>query len=262
MDNSNRTLVPVRVVSENLGMAITWDEGAQRVGINNEMFLTIGSATAMVRGASVTMDTRALIVGGRTYVPLRFVSENFGVGVDWAHNNLGGIDVFLYTDPDSLPVTGPEPTPELEPEPQPQPGNDYSALDAGLPKNKDDIIHQVWGFTTIKDEVVDAYLNAASSTIKLTGNTIEMYLPQMPVGCGWDVRTSALLKGEVIERNDRYINSVGGEVVSFSVNWSTQEDYSISIGLDRDMEPWCISNMSNLSYIYSDGRIETSYRQR
>ncbi|WP_081739824.1 copper amine oxidase N-terminal domain-containing protein [Paenibacillus sp. JCM 10914] len=45
--------------------------------------LTIGSKEAVVDGKKVTMDTPAKSIKGRTYVPLRFVSENLGIPVSW-----------------------------------------------------------------------------------------------------------------------------------------------------------------------------------
>ena len=92
----NRTLVPVRVVSEELGAAVTWKQDTQQVQIENGrtyITLTIGSAEAVVDGKSVplpdgvpaTMAADGTAAGSltRTMVPLRFVSEQLGAAVDF-----------------------------------------------------------------------------------------------------------------------------------------------------------------------------------
>ncbi|KEO80829.1 copper amine oxidase N-terminal domain-containing protein, partial [Tumebacillus flagellatus] len=45
--------------------------------------LRIGKDTATVDGASVKLDTKAVMKDDRTYVPLRFVSETLGADVKW-----------------------------------------------------------------------------------------------------------------------------------------------------------------------------------
>lgn len=45
--------------------------------------LAIGSATATVNGASTGLDVAPEILGGRTFVPIRFIAETFGADVNW-----------------------------------------------------------------------------------------------------------------------------------------------------------------------------------
>lgn len=45
--------------------------------------LPVGSPTATVNGATVTLDSPAVILGGRTLVPIRFISESLGATVGW-----------------------------------------------------------------------------------------------------------------------------------------------------------------------------------
>ncbi|HHT01616.1 MAG TPA: AMIN domain-containing protein [Firmicutes bacterium] len=80
-----RTLVPVRVVSENLGARVSWDgEGHVTILDNeNEIVLTVGSREVLLNGESISLDVSARIISGRTLVPLRFVSEIFGAQVAW-----------------------------------------------------------------------------------------------------------------------------------------------------------------------------------
>jgi len=45
--------------------------------------LAIGSTTATVNGTSVGLDVAPEILGGRTFVPIRFIAETFGADVKW-----------------------------------------------------------------------------------------------------------------------------------------------------------------------------------
>lgn len=81
-----RTLVPLRVVSENLGARVVWDEQARRVRVTLgtiEIALMIGQRQAEVNGRTVVLDVPGRIIRGRTLVPLRFVGESLGALVGW-----------------------------------------------------------------------------------------------------------------------------------------------------------------------------------
>lgn len=47
------------------------------------LMLQVGSSTATVNGPSRVMQRPAEVTGGRTYIPLRFVSESLGAIVNW-----------------------------------------------------------------------------------------------------------------------------------------------------------------------------------
>lgn len=85
-----KTLVPVRAISEALGAQVTWDEATQTVSIKKDdtvVVMTPGSATVFVNGIPVTMDAPAEKNCSRTYVPLRFLAETFGLDVTWDGDN-------------------------------------------------------------------------------------------------------------------------------------------------------------------------------
>jgi hypothetical protein len=86
IDANQRTLVPVRFVAESLGAKVGWEGKNRTVPISRDgqdIRLTIGSATAIVNGKQLELDTQAVMTGGRTFVPLRFVSEVLGAEVKW-----------------------------------------------------------------------------------------------------------------------------------------------------------------------------------
>jgi hypothetical protein len=85
-----RILVPLRVLAEALGLEVTWNGEAGRVGlkrvsgeVTHEATLDVGGNVAMVDGVPVGLDVPALIDGGRTLVPLRFAAEAMGAAVSW-----------------------------------------------------------------------------------------------------------------------------------------------------------------------------------
>ncbi|WP_160315582.1 copper amine oxidase N-terminal domain-containing protein, partial [Thermincola ferriacetica] len=86
IDKNNRTLVPVRFVSEALGAKVDWNAETRVVTISKEdrtITLKIGESKAAVNGRTRYFDTKAVIAGSRTMVPLRFISECLGATVEW-----------------------------------------------------------------------------------------------------------------------------------------------------------------------------------
>jgi hypothetical protein len=86
INDAGRTMVPVRFIAEAMGLAVQWNPEKRQVvitGEETEVILTIDSCIAMVDGTPVKMDSKAIIVDGRTFVPLRFVAEAFGFEVQW-----------------------------------------------------------------------------------------------------------------------------------------------------------------------------------
>lgn len=85
-NETGRAMVPLRFVSEQMGARVDWLRETRQVRITyNEttILLTIGSHVVLVNGLPVEIDSPAEIVNGRTYVPLRFVSEALGATAAW-----------------------------------------------------------------------------------------------------------------------------------------------------------------------------------
>ncbi|MBN2852117.1 MAG: glucosaminidase domain-containing protein [Clostridia bacterium] len=85
---NSRTLVPVRFIAEEIGADVIWDGDNRTVKIvkgNISLFLRIGSYVVEYNnGESYQLsDVAPLIINDRTYVPVRLISNAFGVGVDW-----------------------------------------------------------------------------------------------------------------------------------------------------------------------------------
>ncbi len=87
---SDRTLVPIRALAENMGFTVLWDDSTRTVTVKSEdteIVLTIDNDKATVNGEERTLDVPARITNDRTFIPLRFVSENMGAKVDWNGEN-------------------------------------------------------------------------------------------------------------------------------------------------------------------------------
>ena len=81
-----RVLVPVRFISEQLGAEVKWDADNMAVNIikdGTNLGIKIGEKSYTVNGIRSSMDTEAFIKDGRTFVPIRFISEGLDVDVEW-----------------------------------------------------------------------------------------------------------------------------------------------------------------------------------
>lgn len=83
---SDRVLVPIRFIFENLDADVEWDDQtktASITGAGTEIAVTVDNQVAKVNGADKQMDVPVRLIGDRTLVPLRFLSEELGYTVDW-----------------------------------------------------------------------------------------------------------------------------------------------------------------------------------
>ena len=83
---NERTMLPARFVSENLGASVKWDENKREVTITKDstvIVITIDSQTALVNGRAIVLESPAFIENARTYTPLRFIAEKLGARVEW-----------------------------------------------------------------------------------------------------------------------------------------------------------------------------------
>lgn len=86
----SRVLVPLRGVFEKMGATVEWHPSTRTVLAakgSTLVELRIGSRIAKVNDRPVTLDVPAMIVRGRTLVPLRFVSESMGGLVQYQSEN-------------------------------------------------------------------------------------------------------------------------------------------------------------------------------
>lgn len=113
IDKNSRTLCPLRTVADSLGMQVEWDANDRsasftidqnmstiyedNIRIVEKVTFKIGSKQYLKTKKNyyngvlqdnmvseiLSMDTEPVIVGGRTYAPVRYLAEAFGYNVDW-----------------------------------------------------------------------------------------------------------------------------------------------------------------------------------
>lgn len=85
---NQRVMVPLRNISEAVGFTVEWirEDGRDLAVCTREgvtVRVEIGSARAEVNGEVCVLEAPSEVLRGRTYVPIRFFSEQFGLDVDW-----------------------------------------------------------------------------------------------------------------------------------------------------------------------------------
>ncbi|MGB9976862.1 stalk domain-containing protein [Thermovenabulum sp.] len=81
-----RTILPIRAVVEAIGGSIKWNDADRKITIikqNTTIEMWIDKKEMLVNGLTVTNDVPPVIIGARTYVPVRFVGENLNCNVGW-----------------------------------------------------------------------------------------------------------------------------------------------------------------------------------
>ena len=96
-----RTLVPLRKIFEEIGALVKWNDETQTVSARKSsktITLAIDSSDLQIdKGKTddegnpivetIALDVPAQLVSGRTLVPVRAISESFGLNVDWDDDN-------------------------------------------------------------------------------------------------------------------------------------------------------------------------------
>jgi hypothetical protein len=86
IDKNNRTQVPFRITLENLGAKVFWEESTRTAIASyngNIVRIPIGESYILVNGKYQPNDTVAVIINGRTYLPIRAVVTALGFEVAW-----------------------------------------------------------------------------------------------------------------------------------------------------------------------------------
>ncbi|RXZ81819.1 hypothetical protein EBB07_12435 [Paenibacillaceae bacterium] len=132
----NLTMVPLRVISEGIGAVVGWSQSAQTVTIGRQgkaISMTVGQNYAFVNGERVQLDASVETKRGRTMVPIRFVSEQLGLNVNWNQS----LRVVTLQTPGTVPET-PNENGEQPGTGQPGPGN------GNLPGNNSGNMRGAW----------------------------------------------------------------------------------------------------------------------
>lgn len=81
---SNRIMVPLRVISENLGAQVHWKDSQITLAMNKTLIvLNLNNKTVMKNDKTEQLDVQPYMKNNRTYVPIRFIAETFGSQVQY-----------------------------------------------------------------------------------------------------------------------------------------------------------------------------------
>ena len=83
---NDRTLVPIRLITESLDGIVKWEDNKKPIIIQyngHELKLLINSDKIWVDGNEMKIDVPARIINNRTLIPIRVVSEQLGMSVDY-----------------------------------------------------------------------------------------------------------------------------------------------------------------------------------
>lgn len=108
IQTSGTTLVEFTTVFKALGLEYKWEQSTKTVyGWNDyiDLKLTIGSKTAVVNDEKISLLVAPKVVNGKTFVPLRFISESTGADVAW-NKDSNTVTITSF----SIPVYFDEPT--------------------------------------------------------------------------------------------------------------------------------------------------------
>lgn len=81
-----RTLMPIRAVAEKLGADVNWNPKTRTITIRKDdkvIILVVDKPSAEINGKEVKLDVPPQVIGNRTMLPIRFVSENLGANVTY-----------------------------------------------------------------------------------------------------------------------------------------------------------------------------------
>jgi len=81
-----KTMVPIRAITEAADAIVDYNDETKAIIITRnekKIKLIIDSTNAIVDDKKVILDTPATVISGRTFVPLRFISESMGFDVTW-----------------------------------------------------------------------------------------------------------------------------------------------------------------------------------
>lgn len=147
VQRSGRVLLPMRMIFEALGAQVKWEAATQTaIGVRGDttVRMSIGDRRAWINERVVLLDVAPQLIGGSTYMPVRFPAEAFGANVGWqGATQTVEISLAPLAEPPEEPVQPPPPPPEPveppptqpgeptpPPEPPPQPGRAVGVVEA------------------------------------------------------------------------------------------------------------------------------------
>lgn len=176
----NVTMVPLRVISEGLGASVLWSQADRTVTIQKSgsvITMTSGRQQASVDNNLVNLDASVQLKQGRVMVPIRFVSENLGLQVNW---NQAAQTIDLYSGNETTPTPEPAPATPAEPGGSAKPAADemrgawISTVNGDWPSSgaKGNVERQKQEYTSQLDQLKDMGINAVFVQVRANADAI------------------------------------------------------------------------------------------
>ena len=105
IDSNGRTQIPIGALAEILDVKTDWDNETQTAVITKEksaLEITIGEDEiySVQLGTTIKMDTTAILLDDRTFIPIRYVADFFDFSIEWdgEENSVNLISENIKTD--------------------------------------------------------------------------------------------------------------------------------------------------------------------
>ncbi len=88
---NEKTMIPLRFFSEGFGADVTWNDATRTATVSldgNTVIITVGKNTMEANGTEISLESPAVIVNGRTLVPMRDIAQALGKKVLWVDGGL------------------------------------------------------------------------------------------------------------------------------------------------------------------------------
>ena len=86
IDANSRTQVPLRRIASRMGCRVSYDDESREILLSKQgtdIRLRIGSSEIYCNDSVISMDTEAVILNDRTYIPLRYLAQALGYEVEY-----------------------------------------------------------------------------------------------------------------------------------------------------------------------------------
>ena len=107
---NSRTLVPLRVIMENLGAQVKWEASTGAIAIDTAAYhisFTVNSQSYIVNGDKKTLDAAPVVISDRTMIPIRALAESIGAEVNFdSAKNIVSVNYFTKGISGSISMSG------------------------------------------------------------------------------------------------------------------------------------------------------------
>lgn len=233
---NNRTFLPLRFLTEEILQAdVSWNNTTKKAIVKDAtrtVEVTLNNTTALVNGKKVTLDAPPIIVNDSILLPVRFMSETFGMTVDYKSSDKS-ITITSMRE-NKPPVADFEVDKEVF-----TVGQGIKVVDKSFDQDRDGVIRQVWKINDKEyasaGEVEAALCKTKAGTYKVTlqvedycgawsnvaEKTITIKENRKPVITKFEPTKTSFAQGELLDFNYEIDNEEWEEIKN--VRWTYRQ---------------------------------------